>query len=385
MTFFVVLSFWVCVLAVGWTYAGYPLLLLIIRRFRSRVSDYRDHDPSVSLIITAYNEEKDIGEKLRMCLSLSYPKQKLNIVVASDKSTDRTHEIVRSFEEDGVGLLVLEERGGKTAAQNAAVKHATGEIIVFTDASTEFDLDTIQRLVSPFSDPRVGCVAAELEYVSDAKTGIGKGAGAYWRYERWIKHLESETSSLIGVSGCLYAIRRDICPAISADMISDFVVASEVYSRGFVTVYGVGALAFEKTLENTAQEFNMRVRVAIRSINALIRYRRMLNPFRYGFFALQLISHKVLRYLVPEFLIAILWLNVAIVSFGSGSSFYEITLWLQLTMYLLALLGWGLHALSIKVPVLHIPFYFLHANIAVLWAQVKYMLGERKTVWTPVR
>ncbi len=356
-----------------------------MRGLRPRSSDYGEFEPSVSLIITAYNEEKSIDQKLRSCLSLSYPKEKLQILVASDKSTDRTHEIVRSFEKDGVDLLVLEERGGKTAAQNAAKKYASGEIIVFTDASTAFDRNTIQHLVRPFSNARIGCVAAELDYVSDAKTGVGKGAGAYWRYERWIKHLESDTSSLIGVSGCLYAVRREICPTLEVDMISDFVVSSELYSNGFITVYGRGAVAFEKTLEDSAQEFNMRVRVAIRSINALVRYRRMLNPVRYGFFSVQLISHKLLRYVVPEFLLAILGLNVAIVTSRPQDSFYTITLYLQLALYLSALMGWVFHSIGIRVPIFHIPFYFLHANLAVLWAQVRYALGERKTVWTPIR
>ncbi len=327
-----------------------------------------------------------IGDKLTNSLALDYPQEKLQILVASDCSDDSTHEIVESFANQGVELVILAERGGKTAAQNVATQKARGEIVVFTDASTEFAPETLRDLVRKFADDRVGCIGAELEYVSDKGTGIGKGAGAYWRYEKRVKEMEANVSSLIGVSGCLYAVRRALYTEIAPDMISDFAIASEIYSKGYITVYGRGAVSKEKTLENTKQEFNMRVRVAIRSINALIRYSHMLNPFRYGFFSIQLLSHKVIRYLVPELLIILMALHVSIVVIdGPNQPFYKWLLIPHLAVYAAALLGWLAQRFNIKIPGIHIPFYFMQANLAAFWALIRYIQGERKTTWTPIR
>ncbi len=378
--------FWLFLGLVLWTYVGYPFLLMLLLGFRRRRISRAAVEPAITLVITAYNEEQSIGDKLENCLKLNYPKEKLQILVASDCSDDRTHEIVRGFADRGVELMVLPERGGKTAAQNAAVREARGEIVVFTDASTEFTAEMLRDLTKSFADDRVGCVGAELEYVSDQQSGVGKGAGAYWRYERRVKSMESSVNSLIGVSGCLYAVRKDLYSEISPDMISDFVIASEVYSKGFITVYGKGAISKEKTLENAQQEFEMRVRVAIRSINALIRYARMLNPFRYGLFAIQLLSHKVIRYLVPELLIALLAVHVSIVVLNVQSIIpYDILLIGHLAVYGLSLLGWMTHSIGVRVPGLHIQFYFMQVNVAAFWALIRYIQGERKTIWTPIR
>jgi cellulose synthase/poly-beta-1,6-N-acetylglucosamine synthase-like glycosyltransferase len=379
-------SFWAVLGCICWTYVGYPLLLAIVSRFRKRDIISDSIEPTITLVITAYNEELSIGDKLTNSLALDYPKDKLQILVASDCSNDGTHEIVESFAEQGVELVVLSERGGKTAGQNAATKKARGEIIVFTDASTEFAPQTLRDLVKKFADDRVGCIGAELEYVSDEGTDTGKGAGAYWRYEKRVKEMEANVSSLIGVSGCLYAVRRSLYSEIAPDMISDFAIASEIYSKGYITVYGRGAVSKEKTLENPKQEFDMRVRVAIRSINALIRYAHMLNPFRYGFFSIQLLSHKVIRYLVPVLLIILMALHVSIVVIDTPTQFfYKWLLIPHLAVYVAALLGWLAHSLKIKIPGIYIPFYFMQANVAAFWAIIRYIQGERKTIWTPIR
>jgi cellulose synthase/poly-beta-1,6-N-acetylglucosamine synthase-like glycosyltransferase len=378
--------FWLLIGLVLWTYVGYPLLLAFLALFRRRHIVDDPIEPRVTLIITAYNEETSIGSKLDNCLLLDYPRDKLQILVASDCSDDGTHEIVNRYADEGVELMALPHRGGKTAAQNEAVKQSRGDIIVFTDASTEFTPEMLRELTKHFSDERVGCVGAELEYVSDLKSGIGKGAGAYWRYEKRVKSMESAVNSLIGVSGCLYAVRRHLYTDIAPDMISDFVIASDVYEKGFITVYGRGVVSKEKTLESTQQEFNMRVRVAIRSINALLRYSRMLNPFKHGLFSIQILSHKVLRYLVPELLIALLATHVSLVVLKVESPVpYDLLLVAHLSVYGLAFLGWIAHALAIRIPGLHIPFYFMQVNVAALWALISYIRGERKTIWTPIR
>lgn len=381
-------TFWILTAIVLWTYVGYPLLLLVLKRFAQLEEDAgcaEPINPSCSLIITAHNEEKHIGGKLANVLKLDYPNGKLQIIVASDCSTDGTHDIVAGYADQGVELIVLKERGGKTAAQNYAARSASGDILIFTDASTEFAPDVIAQITKPFADPHVGCVGAELEYVSDHRSLIGKGAGLYWHYERWVKRLEAAVSSLIGVSGCLYAVRRSIFPMISPSLISDFVIASEVRMRGYRTVYAMGAVSKEKTLESTAQEFEMRVRVAVRSINALVRYARVMNPFAHGFFAVQMVSHKAIRYCVPVLLILLLVVHTLIVGNAGLNSPYGWLFMLHLSVYLLALVGWISQSFGVRVPLVHAPFYFVKVNAAVLWAIFLYIGGERKTIWTPIR
>ena len=380
-----VIIFWTILALISWTYVGYPLLLRLMLVFVSDDKQRESIEPSCTMVIAAYNEEKSIAQKLENCLQLDYPRDRLQIIVASDCSDDGTHEIVREFSGQGVELLVLDTRGGKTAAQNKAVQKATGDIIIFTDASTEFSSDTIKSIVRPFADSKVGAVGAELEYVSDRQTHVGQGAGAYWRYERWVKKMESSVNSLIGVSGCLYAVRKGLYSPISPDMISDFVIASEVYKQQHVTVYSSGTVSREKTLEDAGQEFDMRVRVAIRSINALIRYARMLNPLKYGFFAVQLLSHKVLRYLVPELLLLLIPVHAAIVLSKSSPEFYSFLLIPHGAIYILAILGWVAQSFAVRISGLHIPFYFMHVNLSALWALILYIGGERKTIWTPIR
>jgi len=374
--------FWIFIGGVLWTYVGYPLLLLVLARFARRNLTRAPFEPSVSLVIAAYNEENDIRQKLTNSLQLDYPRDKLQIIVASDCSTDRTHDIVREFENKGVALVILPERGGKTAAQNAAVKKARGEIIVFTDATTQLHRRTVKDLVGGFADPQVGCIGAELEYVTVEGTAVGKGGTTYWRYEKKLKELESTVNSLTGVSGCLYAIRASVYTPIDPDLISDFVVTSEVFAKGYTTAYACGAIAQEKTHEDTSKEFDMRVRIAVRCINALVRKLGMLNPFRYGFFSFQIFSHRVLRYLVPEMLLGALILNIVLVA-GTSSAprLYEALLAIQLVVYLAALLGSLCQRFRIYAPLLYVPFYFAHGNAAVLWGLIQYLRGERKITW----
>jgi cellulose synthase/poly-beta-1,6-N-acetylglucosamine synthase-like glycosyltransferase len=384
--------FWVSLAAVTWTYAGYPLLLLALARVRRRSpqplrsTEDPPPEPTVTIVVSVYNEEKAIRRKLESTLALDYPPEKLEVIVASDCSTDRTHDIVRELEPRGVRLVVLPERAGKTAAQNLAAATAKGEVLIFTDATTELARGSVRALGACFADPRIGCVGAELEYVSEGGSAVGKGGGLYWRYEKRVKELESQVGTLIGVSGCLYAVRASAYRPIEPDLISDFVIAGDVFRRGFVTVYGGGSVSSEKTHEETGREFEMRVRVIVRTINALVRRARMLNPLRYGFFSFQLFSHKVLRYLVPELLIAIfasgLYLAVA---GGASAPTYRAFLIAQLALYLAAAVGWLRQRLGLRIPFVHVPFYFLVVNLAALWALVLYLRGERKVTWTTVR
>lgn len=381
------LAFWSCVLLTAWTYVGYPILLAVLVRTRPRTLARDDIEPMVSVIVSAYNEEKHIGPKLEATLALDYPRERLEVIVASDGSTDRTNEIVKGLANDRVRLVALPERSGKTAVQNAAAREARGEILVFTDATTRLLPDALRQLLRAFADPRVGCVGADLQYLSRQGTLVGKGCGLYWRYEKRLKELESAVNSLIGVSGCLYAIRARLYTPIESDLTSDFTIALDTFAKGYLTVHARGAVAEEDTNEDPRREFEMRTRVIIQTIHALARRASLLNPIRFGLFALQLWSHKVLRYLVPELLVgAFVTSLVLAVHSGPRAELYQVLVACQVGACLGAPAAWwASRRYGFRARPLSVLIYFAHVNAAALWALVSYLRGERKVTWTTAR
>ncbi len=363
-------------------YAGYPALIFALSLVIRRPVRRADITPRVSVIIAAYNEERDIAAKIKNTLALDYPSDRMEIIVASDCSTDHTDEIVRKFRKSGVILSRQPDRFGKTIAQHRAVKVSTGEILVFSDATTMYEPDAIRKIVRSFADPEVGCVAGQLIYVDDTTSAIGKGCRSYWGYEKFLKGCESNVGSLVGVSGCLYAVRR-ICHArLANDMIDDFVIATEIHLQGLRTVYEPDAIAMEDTNHRAKDEFRMRVRVIKQTMSALGRYRETLNPFQHKMFAIQMISHKLLRYTAPFLLIA------ALVSSGLASSYVG---WLrfaffgQLALYGTAIIGWICERLKIKLGPVAIPYYFTLVNVASFVAFMKTLRGKTYVIWEPNR
>ncbi|HEX8775499.1 MAG TPA: glycosyltransferase family 2 protein [Pyrinomonadaceae bacterium] len=376
------LVFWLSVAALVYTYAGYPLLVAIVSRLRPRPVRRAPNVPSVSVIITAYNEERDLRAKLENTLALDYPKELMEVIVASDCSTDRTDEIAREFAARGVRLHRQRERLGKTAAQNAAVSVARGEIILFSDATTLYSADVLKVMMPSFSDESVGCVAGRLIYVDPSASSVGHGARSYWGYETFLKTHESRACSLIGASGCLYAVRRTAYVPLYPEACSDFLIATKMVEQGLRAVYEPGAVCTEETNRQARKELSMRVRVITQTFTDLWRHRFMMNPFRSGFYAVELFSHKVMRYLVPVFLVTLL---VASIVLAPGSPFYLLVLVSQLAFYLAALCGWVLERSGANIRLLALPQYFVLANVASLVAFYKFLRGERYARWEPIR
>ena len=388
-------AFWLLAAGVVWVYAGYPLLLAILKSSGLTLGNRSDPPPAdpcaptpkVSVLVAAYNEEAVIAAKLESLLASDYPADRLEILVASDGSSDGTNEIVASYAARGVKLLDL-PRGGKTRALNAAAEQATGDVLVMTDATTELMPDTLRQLVAPFSESGVGCVGAELDYVSEDGSPVGRGTGAYWRYEKAIKGLEAAVCSLIGCSGALYAVRRDAHRPIHPELDDDFTMPWEVYDQGWVTAYAIGVVAREPTNEESGADFRMRVRVALRAINALVRRARYCNPVSYGWFAVQLVSHKLLRYLVPLALLGTLALNVVLITIAPNllvRLVYAATLLGQMGIYGAAVLGALSQRAGLGLPLVHIPYYFVHLNAAALVAWIRFCLGDRAVTWDTAR
>jgi len=374
--------FWTACFALVYVYLLFPVTVrLLARRFGTVVSE-ADLALSVSIIVTAYNEEKGILAKLDNLLALDYPKELVDIIVASDASSDATDRLVRDCRSERVQLLRVEGRKGKTACQNAAAAIARGEILIFTDATTKLDARVPRALVRRFCAADVGCVGGRLMYESRTENVTGRGGEAYWDYEMGLRTAESALGSLVGVSGCLYAVRRRAYRDINPGLISDFVISMKMREQSLRTVLAADAVCYEETLNRGAHELSMRVRVAIRSINALVCERRFLNPWRYGIFAWQLWSHKLLRYASPFFWLIALGTNVAL---APQHPLYVALLLCQLAVILAGIMGFALQSVLAKLGMLSRPYYFLLTNMASFIAALRYARGERMVTWKPVR
>ena len=376
------LAFWMSVAALIYTYAGYPLLLFVIGGFYPRLVRRADWTPSVTIIITAYNEELALAAKLEDTLALDYPQDSLEVIVASDCSSDRTDEIALEFQTRGVRLHRQPERLGKTAAQNAAVERASGEIIVFSDATTFYQRDVLRTLMPNFADSTVGCVTGRVVYTDSARSSVGHGTRSYWGYEFFLKKYESSVCSLIGVCGCLYAVRRSAYVPLYHEACSDFVIASKMVEQGLRAVYEPAAVCSEETNIQANKELKTRVRIITQTLADLWRNRRMLSPLRSGFYAVELFSHKVMRYLVPLFLIAIL---AATAILTPRSIPFTFILAAQIVFYGAAGLAVLLERSGLHSRLLAIPQYFVIGNLASLIGFYQFLRGERYARWEPIR
>jgi cellulose synthase/poly-beta-1,6-N-acetylglucosamine synthase-like glycosyltransferase len=382
--FFLILQiiFWLCLVALFYTYIGYPIFVYLVGQLFPRKIKQSAFEPNVTVLITAYNEEKDITAKLENTLLIDYPKERIEILVASDGSTDKTDEIVKTFADKGVKLFRQEGRVGKTITQNNAVEICQGEIILFSDATTMYRKDVLQAMLPNFADQTIGCVAGKLIYVDQSDSDVGKGAKSYWNYETFLKESESRACSLIGASGCLYAVRKSAYVPMYAEACSDFLIATKIYEQGLRTIYEPKAICEEETNQKTDKEMQMRIRVIGQTFTDLWRNRNMLNPFRSGFYAIQLISHKVFRYAVPLFLFLIFISSAFLLT---ANIFYGLTFFLQIAFYLMALVAWVIEKNGKKLGIIAIPLYFCLANLASVIAFYRFLKGENYARWEPIR
>lgn len=374
--------FWLSVAAIGYAYVGYPLLLIVYSRLRPKPVRSGHWTPSVTVIIAAYNEERDLAAKLENTLALDYPPSQLEIIVTSDCSSDRTDEIARSYASRGVKLHRQEERHGKTAAQNAAVTKARGEIIVFSDATTHYRPDVLRLMIPAFADKSVGCVTGRVIYQDEKDSSVGTGTQSYWNYEFFLKRHESAVCSLIGVCGCMYAVRASAYIPLYNEACSDFIIATTMVEQGLRAVYVPEAVCIEEPNRQSKKELAARVRIISQTFSDLWRNRKVLNPLKHGFYAIELWSHKLMRYLVPVFLILIF---IASAVLATRHAFYAAVFVMQVAFYLAALVSSILERLGVTFSLLALPQYFVITNLASLIAFVKFLTGERYTRWEPSR
>jgi glycosyltransferase involved in cell wall biosynthesis len=364
--------FWGSVAIVFYGYAGYPCALLALSRFRDRPVRKGPATPTVSFIITAHNEEARLPGKLQNTLGQDYPREVLEVIIASDCSTDGTDAIAEACR-DRVLLVRAPRRRGKEAAQQLAVQAASGEILVFSDVATALAPNGISTMVSNFSDPSVGCVSSVDRFVDGE--GRISGEGAYVRYEMFLRALETRVNGLVGLSGSFFAARREVCRRWAADRQSDFSTVLNAVEMGFRGVLDLESAGYYTNISDERRELARKVRTVVRGLAVLAANLRMLNPFRYGLFAWQLASHKLCRWLVPFAMILAFVSNAAL---ASDSPFYAGVLLLQCSFYAAALGGVITGSSALKLPA-----FFVVANLGVLTAWLRYARGERMTTWDP--
>ena len=368
---------WILIVAaaawVGFAYAGYPLLLALLARISPRPLKRGDSTPSLAVVIAVHNGEKLLARKLEATLAQSYPRP-FEVIVASDGSTDGTDEVARAFAGRGVRLVRNEVRGGKEAAQAAGIATARAEVLVFTDLSAELSPGALQAIVRPFADPSVGSVSSE-----DRVDHAG-GEGTYVRLEMALRRWESEATTLVGLSGSFFAVRRELCDPWPSDLASDFRSALESARRGLRAVSEPDATASFGVIENAAGEWRRKVRTVRRGIAVLSAYRELLNP-RHGRVAFSLWGHKVARFTAP-FALVVLLVASAIAAPRSG---------LAALLFAAQLAGYALGILALRVPRVsrfgpaRLISFFLLVNASMLAAWRHHWRGERAVVWEPTR
>jgi cellulose synthase/poly-beta-1,6-N-acetylglucosamine synthase-like glycosyltransferase len=366
------------VFLVFFAYFGYPLSLMLVRNFVSFKPKSEPIFPSITLIITAYNEEKRMRKKLENTIKLDYPRDKLQVIVASDGSTDRTNDIVRDFSDRKIELLDVKDRKGKENAQKEAVMAARGEIIVFSDVATILDPAGVREIVSNFADPAIGCVSSEDRMIEEK--GGGGGEGFYVRYEMWLRELECSVNSVVGLSGSFFAARKEVCEDFSPKMQSDFRTLLSSMRKGMRGISDPRAVGYYQDIKDKSREFDRKVRTVVRGLTVFFHNLEFLNVFEFGLFSYQYVCHKLLRWLVPFFLLVAFITNGIIA--GSSKWFFGCFV-AQIVFYAAALLGIaGKDGLS-SLVVAKVPGFFVLVNASILVAWLKYLRGERLTMWKP--
>lgn len=376
------LIFWISLFIVFYTYLGYGIILYLIVLVKECLIKHKsdiaivDKYPDVTLLIPAYNEEAVIVDKMLNTKQIEYPGDKLNVVWVTDGSTDSTNEILSSYSD--VKVLFDSKRSGKTAAINRVVPLIDTSLIIFTDANTMLNKESVYEIVRAFDDKKVGCVAGEKRILLKGKESASSGGeGIYWRYESFLKSLDSRLYSAVGAAGELFAIRRNLYETIEKDsLLDDFVLSMRITQKGYKIKYCKSAYAIEEGSLNMEEEKKRKIRIAAGGLQSVIRLYPLLNIFKYGTLSFQYISHRVLRWTVTPFLlISLLPLNIALTVIKGGGLFSTLLV-LQILFYIFGLLGKHLEDRKLRNKFLFIPYYFLFMNLNVFLG-INYLMKKK--------
>jgi len=375
--------FWFLVFLIINTYLLYPLVIWLLSKFKSKSYDYTsDFSTSVSILISAYNEEKVIENRVKNLLSQNYDKNLIEIIVGSDCSNDNTNEILKRLAKEypEVKIFLFNNRRGKAGVLNEIVQYATNEILIFTDANTEFENNAIKNLVKHFQYSSIGGVSGRLVLIEkNFHKERGVEEKKYWEYETFIKKSEGNLGILIGANGGIFAIRKNLFSEIPTDkpVTDDFYLSLSVIKKGYKFIYESFAIGFEEVAKDLSSEFKRKIRFAATNFQTISFFKSLLFNkniiLSYAFW-----SHKIIRWFLPLILILVFVLNIFLVNAGT---FYLVTFFIQLLFYFLALIGFIFNKIKVRLTLLSLIYYFLVTNIALLIGFIRFLRKKHSVIW----
>ena len=367
-----------------YVYVGYPLLLYVLSKIiKGKRTNKRNITPTVSMIISCFNEIEIIEQKLKNCLVIDYPKDRLDFVFVSDGSDDGTDDVIQQYSNERISLIRQEGRLGKSMGLNLAVPRVKGEIVVFSDANAMYQTNAIQMLVRNFNDNEIGYVVGAALYKDETKTPAGSSEQVYWQYEIFLKQIESKLHSVVGGDGAIYAIRKTLYEWLDQEDINDFVNPLQIITKGFRGVFETEAICYEQTAGNFSKEAKRKQRIVNRSFTALLKNKAVLNPFKYGFYSFELLSHKLLRWLIPFFIILG---GLGTVILAQWEVFvFQLCLLLGILFIWSVMLGNLLRSRQTTHPAILYPYYFYLVNINSLIGVLQSLRGKVQVTWSTAR
>jgi cellulose synthase/poly-beta-1,6-N-acetylglucosamine synthase-like glycosyltransferase len=369
--------FWLSLLILFYTFIGYAVLIFLLSKIIAKKASKQNIFPKVSVVIAAYNEEKVIAQRLKNLLGLDYPKEKLEILIVSDGSTDRTAEICCKFNVENIRLIEQKERSGKALCLNEAVPLSNGDIVVFSDARQRFEANALKHLVTYFNDPKIGAVSGELHFEEEAKTITGEGVDFYWKYEKFLRKAESKVDSVAGATGAIYAIRKNLFKPIPEDiLLDDVLIPMHIIMQGYRCVFEPQAIAYDRIVKHGREEARRKTRTIAGNFQLFFRFPQLLNPLKNRIW-FQIFSHKFLRLLAPIFIVSLLMSNILMADYP----LFKLFLLLQGFFYLLVIMGYILRRTNLNCRIFSIPYAFILLNLITIKAFFQYLCLKPQNIW----
>jgi cellulose synthase/poly-beta-1,6-N-acetylglucosamine synthase-like glycosyltransferase len=381
--------YWVSLFVILYSYIGYGLLVYLLVRSQNLLKKKKDPGPGagtetfpdVTLVISAYNEQDFIEKKIQNTYELDYDPDRLHILIITDGSDDETPHMVSRHSR--IRLLHEPERKGKVAAMNRAMKSVTTDLVIFSDANTLLNKEAVRKIVRHYVDPLVGGVAGEKKIItgSDARAA-GVGEGIYWKYESFLKKMDSALYSVVGAAGELFSVRARLFEEVGDGVIiEDFVQSLRICQKGYRIRYEPEAYAMETSSATIREEEKRKIRISAGAFQAMIMLKDLFHVFRYPVLSFQFISHRVLRWTLCPLCLVVLFISNLVVAWQVGEPWYVFTLGLQGVFYLLAFVGWILANRNIRVKILYLPYYFLFMNISVFFGFFRFLKKKQSVMW----
>jgi poly-beta-1,6-N-acetyl-D-glucosamine synthase len=376
--------FWLIILLILHTYVFYPAIMFFLAKSRDQNVSIAPliSFPKVSIIVSVFNEEKVVNKKLQNLQTIDYPSSQIEILIGSDGSTDGSVKILKNGVGANLRVLDFSVRRGKASVLNDLIAVASGEIIVFTDANTEFKTNTVRELVKHFNEPTVGAVSGLL-ILRSSKNEMKTGEYSYWVFENKLKSFESTVCSLLGATGGVYAIRKTLFEPLPTDIsiADDFLIPMEILKKGYRCIFEPLAIAYEELEKWVANEFRRKARIGAQNFNVLFHVSSLLHV-RYGLTAFSLWSHKIIRWFVPFFLLT---LTILLPFLSTDSSFFRTLSLFWMFFLLVGIFGWIMDSMKIRVGYLGYPYYYLAMNAALFVGFIRSVTKSQKTTWSVIR